>query len=193
MNKHIKPETAALFDALGFTPVDPAEVMMDWRPHGPLPETETPATFYHAGIDTYFAYAPIVVDGMWDPKLDAWDAIAVVDHDSTKHLTHLPDVGLELIELKDLPELVAQRAFNPAFFDLRIAKRCVAYSKQELTDLRGDERPTRDQYRKARKALKEASKHLHKLVVPRYRSVLCGLQTLLAPTEIHSAHHRAAL
>jgi hypothetical protein len=189
MNKYVTPEIIATFAALGFTPVDPTTVMKDWWPEAPAPEDEVPVTFYHAGIDTYAAYAPSIIDGMWDDKLNELGAIAVVDLDAEHEFKTYPDVPLQVVEVEDLADFVAQRAFNPAYFDLRIAKRCVAHAKQELSDLDGDERPTRDQYRKARKALKEALKHLRKLVVPRFQSVtrfVLPTQSLEAQSTCHS-------
>lgn len=168
MTKHITPAIASTFAALGFTPVDPATIMTDYGCEDPFPEDDTPAIFYHAGIDTYAAYAPSIIDGMWDDKLKELRAIAVVDFDSVHEFMMFPDVPLDVVEVKDLADFVAQRAFNPAYFDLRIAKRCVADAKQELSDLDGDERPTREQFRKARKTWKEAVKHLRNLVVPVY-------------------------
>jgi hypothetical protein len=173
MNKHIDPEITAIFATLGFTPVDPATVMTDWWPQPPAPEDEVPAIFHHAGIDTYFAYAPSIIDGMWDGVLQMSGAIAVINEDiSPAEWKSVSDLPLELIMVKDLPEFLAHRAFNPAYFDLRIAKRCVAHAQQELSDLDGDERPTRVQYRAARKVLKEALKHLRNLVVPAYQPVV---------------------
>jgi hypothetical protein len=171
MNKHIKPEIVAIFNSLGFTPVDPSTVTTDWPPISTAPEDEIPAIFYHAGIDAYFAYAPDIIDGMFHGVLQTLGAIAVVDEVlSSKRWASASDPMLELITVKDMPEFVAQHAFNPAYFELRIAKRYVAHAKQELIDLDGDERPTRDQFRKARKAWKEAVKYLRNLVVPRYQA-----------------------
>jgi hypothetical protein len=172
MSKYATPEITAIFAALGFNPVDPTTVMKDWWPEAPAPEDEVPATFYHAGIDTYAAYAPSIIDGMWDDKLKELRAIAVVDFDSAHEFMMFPDVPLEVVEVKDLADFVAQRAFNPAYFDLRIAKRYVAHAQQELIDLDGDERPTRDQFRYARKQWKDAIKHLRNLVVPVYQPVV---------------------
>lgn len=191
MIKHVKPEIAAIFATLGFTPVDTSAVLTGWWPDSPAPEDEIPATFYHAGIDAYFAYAPSIIDGMWDEVLQTLSAIAVTDHgvsaESVQSRLHIP---LELITVKDLPEFVAQRAFNPAYFDLRIAKRCVAQAQQELSDLDGDERPTCDQhYHKARKAWREAVNHLRNLVVPRYQSVIRAIQPSLWPVAPLATSH----
>ncbi|QJD89904.1 hypothetical protein HH213_07205 [Duganella dendranthematis] len=171
MSKHLTPAIATIFANLGFTSVDPATVMTDFGCEDPFPEDDTPAIFFHAGIDAYAAYAPEIVDGMYDGQLQELGAIAVVDFDSAHEFMLYPDVPLEVIEVKDLADFVAQRAFNPAYFDLRIAKRCVAQTKQELSDLEGDERPTREQFRKARRVWKEAVKHLRNLVVPAYQPV----------------------
>lgn len=193
MIKHVKPEIAAIFATLGFTPVDPSAVMTDWWPDSPAPEDEIPATFYHAGIDAYFAYAPDIIDGMWDWRLQQLAAIAVIDDDVTaESIQSCSDLPLQLIKVKDLPEFLAQYAFNPAYLDLRIAKRCVAHAKQELSDLRGDERPTRDQFRKCQKAVKEAVKHLRNLVVPRYQSVTRALQPSLWPVAPLATSHGPA-
>jgi hypothetical protein len=175
MSTYATPEITANFAALGFTPVDPTTVMKDWWPEAPAPDDEVPATFYHAGIDTYAAYAPSIIDGMWDDKLKELPAIAVVDFDAENEFMMFPDIPLEVIEVKDLADFVAQRTFNPIYFDLRIAKRCVAHAQQELSDLDGDERPTREQFRQARNTLKEALKHLRNLVVPRFHSITRSL------------------
>ncbi|UTY57707.1 hypothetical protein [Massilia sp. erpn] len=193
MSKHIKPEIAALFATLGFTPVDPSAVMTNWWPDTPAPEDEIPATFYHAGIDAYFAYAPFIIDGMWDGVLQTLGAIAVVDDDiSAEDWKSVSDLPLELIIAKDLPEFLAHRAFNPTYFDLRIAKRCVAHAQQELIDLDGDECPTREQYRNARKAWKEAVKHLRNLVVPRFQSIKSYLLPALS-VGMQTTRHSPAL
>jgi hypothetical protein len=192
MIKHVKTEIAAIFATLGFRPVDPSEVITDCGPDSTMPQDVIPATFYHAGIDAYFAYAPSIIDGSWDGVLQSLGTIAVIDVEVSAENTQTLDIPLELISVHDLPEFVAQRAFNPAYFDLRIAKRCVAHAQQELSDLDGDERPTRDQYRKAHEALKEALKHLRNLVVPSYQSLTRALQPSLWPVAPLVTNHGTA-
>jgi hypothetical protein len=167
-----------IFAPLGFTEVDPCTVLIADYPQA-MPEAETPGIFYHAGINAYVAYAPEIVDGMYHGQLGLLGAVAVVDDDSwSKSFSDLP---LELIKTQELPEYVAQQAFNPAYFDLRIAKQCIAHAQQELTDMDGDVRPTRAQFRLLRKKWKEAVKNLRSLVVPRYQSVIrTHLPTLAA-------------
>ncbi|MQA37843.1 hypothetical protein [Rugamonas aquatica] len=172
MTKHITPAIAFTFRNLGFTPVDASEVM-SLNDAEPLADADMPAIFYHAGIDTYVAYASEVVDGMYDGNLQGLRAIAVVDNDvSAANITHFRDVPMELIAVGDLAEFVAQRAFSPKFFDLRVAKQCVAHAKQELRDLHGDLNQTRDDFHQCRKNLDEALTHLHAFPVPRYDAVV---------------------
>lgn len=124
MTKQITPEIAAIFSTLEFASVDPAEVMTDWWPHSPPPEEDIPAIFYHDGIDAYFAYAPEIIDGMWDYKLQELGTIAVVDDNvSDDSAWFRADFPLQLIKVKDLSQFVAQYDLNPAYFESLVAKR----------------------------------------------------------------------
>ncbi|MQA39627.1 hypothetical protein [Rugamonas aquatica] len=169
MTKHITPAIVATFAALGFTPVDASKVMT-FDDAEPLADADTPAIFYHVGIDTYAAYAPEVVDGMYDGQLEGLRAIAVVDNDvSAANITHFRDVPLEVIAVGDLAEFVAQRAFSPKFFDLRIAKQCVAHAKQALSDLEGDDCADPDEFDLCSKNVLDAAMHLRAMPVAYFR------------------------